>query len=180
MPILVIVIGLPGTGKSTVANKIATKLKCPVVEEDKYKNKWMINNLGKKKFNWHVRFQHPLSTEVRKKLHQFVLSKLETVLKKNNTVVLEGTFFTDELREPLYSFCRAHSAELVFVETILPEDINIKWVQTNSRIWKRGILRRWKRKYEPLKIKHTQIDTSRDIDKQIDKFLKQIPILKRE
>jgi len=134
----------------------------------------MIDNLGKKKFGWHVRFQHPLSIKVRKKLHQFVLSKLETVLKKSDTVVLEGTFFTEELRKPLYSFSHAHAADLIFVETVLPEDINIERVQDNSRIWKLGMFLRWKRKYEALKMKHTQIDTSRDVDEQIDKFLKQI------
>jgi len=174
MPTIITIIGLPGTGKSTIANKIVTKLNCPIVEEDKYKNKWMIDNLGKKKFDWHRRFQHPLSTEVRRKLHQFVLSKLETALKKGDKVVLEGTFFTEKLREPLYSFCHTHSVNLVFVETVLPEDTNIERVQDKSRLWRRGILLRWKKKYESPKMKHTRIDTSKDVDEQINKFLKQI------
>jgi predicted kinase len=134
--------------------------------------------LGKKKYEWHVKFQRPFSEIIRKKVYAKVFTEIKKCLKEGKNVVVEGTFYTENFRQGLRDVAKSCNAKLYFVEVVCPEDIvkekminRLKKESTPARF---GIHKNIKKLWEPIKEEHTMIDSSKDVDNQISTFLKSL------
>ncbi len=159
---LVLVCGLPATGKSTVSRNIATKLKATILSTDIIRKKL---------------FSKPTySSEEKRLIYKTMLLVAEYLLRSDRNVVLDGTFYKRSLRQKVYNVSKKTGSRLAIVECRA----------TNNNI-KRRMGRRSKRKndpsdadyevykkirgeFEPISRKHLVLDTSKSKQKNIEEI----------
>lgn len=162
---LILVCGLPGTGKTTVAKKIADETGSFVFNTD----------IVRKEL-----FEKPRYTDKEKELvYKLLFEMAEKFLKSAKNVVLDGTFYKKELRERVRKIARKAKSDFHVVEVKCEEKI------LKGRMGKRKkektpsdadfeVYKKIKKEYEPIRDKHFVVDTGKDWEKQIERFLKAI------
>jgi predicted kinase len=160
---LILVCGLPGTGKTTVAKKIADKTGSFVFNTD----------IVRKEL-----FEKPGYTENEKSLiYNLLFEMAEKFLRSAKNVVLDGTFYKKELRERVRKIAEKMNSDFHLVEVKCEEKI------LKGRMGKRkkektpsdadfGVYMKIKKEFEPISEKHFVIDTGKEWEKQVERFLK--------
>lgn len=178
MSTLIIVMGLPGVGKSTVGKIISKKMNVVFFDTDDIKHKLVPKLLGKEVYKERIKKQliHPY--HVRKRVYEQMCIEVEKLLKENKDVIVEATFYTKELRGMVYKLAKFLKAKLYIVEVVCPDKIVkkriVKRFRETGHPARIGIYEGIKNIWEPIEEEHFVIDTGKDIDEQVDKFLKQI------
>jgi len=89
---LVLITGLPGTGKSTIAMHLARRLRATVLRTDVIRKQL---------------FPQPKYTEEEKELvYKVTFLIAEYLLRAGKNVILDGTFYKRSLRQRVYQLAR--------------------------------------------------------------------------
>jgi predicted kinase len=147
--------GLPGVGKTSLANELAPLIDAVVLSTDKIR-KELISN--------------PTYTKEEKEFIYDVMLLLARYLHNEAGVncILDATFNTEESRNTARRKLSNISPDLIYiVECICPEDIIISRLKARKEDYSDadiGIYKKMKQMYEPVKDKqrHIVLDTSRD------------------
>jgi predicted kinase len=147
--------GLPGVGKTSLANELAPLIDAVVLSTDKIR-KELISN--------------PTYTKEEKELIYDVMLLVARYLHNEAGVncILDATFNTEESRNTARRKLSNISPDLIYiVECICPEDIVISRLKARKGDYSDadiGIYKKMKQLYEPVKDKprHIVVDTSRD------------------
>lgn len=165
-PSLIIVSGLPGTGKSFLARKIAERLPCVIVESD---------------FVRKTLFEKPTyAPDESTFVHRVAHAVTERLLGLGCHVICDATNLTEWHREKLYSIANRTNAKLVIIRTVAPESV------IRERLAKRfsqrdpldlsdadwAVYQMLKTELEPVRRPHLVVDTSGDMDAAVDKILR--------
>jgi len=106
---IVIVSGLPGTGKTTVARELGSELNAPVLTTDE------IRKAGS---------EHPKYTKSKKQgIYEHMFRIAEDLLSKKDNIILDGTFFKEEFRERSFKLGSDHDRCVFILETMCDEDV---------------------------------------------------------
>ena len=125
-PLLVIITGLPATGKTTLGRRIAAELKLPFVYKDGIKE-LLFNTLGWSDIEWSQRLGRA-STEL---LYYFA----EAEVKSGNSCVLESNFDA-ALATPRFLALK-EMYEVSIVQIVCKSDPDVIWQRYQSR-WDAG------------------------------------------
>ena len=147
--------GLPGVGKTRLANELAPLINAVVLSTDKIR-KELISN--------------PTYTKEEKELIYDVMLLVARYLHNEAGVnyILDATFNTEESRNTARRKLSNISPDQIYiVECICPEDIVISRLKARKGDYSDadiGIYKKMKQMYEPVKDKqrHIVVDTSRD------------------
>lgn len=154
---LILVCGLPGTGKTTVAEAIAKKTGARILSTDIIRKEMLSN---------------PAYTEDEKELvYSMLFNMAGMLLKDGRNVVLDGTFYKKELRENVKELAVKTKSELSIVEVVCDEPV------VRERLAKRcktcctsdadfAVYKKLKKSFEQIKEKHFTVDTSGEWQKQ--------------
>ncbi len=127
---LIVVSGLVGAGKSTIARKVSERLSIPLhsIDDDKIET-------GKKfpQFQHWVENSIPFPDEFRIKVYGTTLERLRELAKEHRHVIVEEVFHRKAVREPLFEKARE-----IFGGIILT------FVEVNEKIVKERLDRRTK------------------------------------
>ncbi|MEK7354564.1 MAG: AAA family ATPase, partial [Chloroflexota bacterium] len=167
-PPFIVVIGLPGTGKSFFSRRLAEKLPCVILESD-----WVRYQL----------FNNPVySPEESARLFQVIHSLIEELLSKGIPVILDATNLSERNREILYHIADKVKATFILVRVEAPPEVVRQRLEArtagnnlndNSQAdWE--VYQRMKFSVEKLTRRHFAVDTSRDITPVIDKILREV------
>lgn len=162
---LILVCGLPGTGKTTIAKYIADKTGSFVFNTDTVRKEL---------------FDKPKYTEKEKELiYNLLFEMAEKFLRSAKNVVLDGTFYKKELRARVRKMAESmksdfHLVEVVCNERILKERMGKRKKEKTPSDADFGIYRKIRKEYEPIREKHFVIDAGKEWEKDIDRFLKTI------
>jgi predicted kinase len=107
-PIVVIVFGLPGSGKSFFASALAEVLIAEYVNSDKLR-KSLISNIT-------------YAAEEKRVVYHKMLSVVEELVNLKKSVVVDGTFYKKALRD-MYLNSLNGKAEVVFIEVYAAEEL---------------------------------------------------------
>lgn len=167
-PVLVVISGLPGTGKSYFSSKLAERLPCAIVETDAMRKALFPSpNHSARESNRLFRACHLL---------------IEQLLRKGIPIILDATNLVESHRERLYHIADRLQVKLIIVRAEAPlelvrQRLQNRLVGTNPRDrsdadWK--VYQRMKPRVQRIRRNHFAVDTSRDITPVIDKIMREV------
>jgi predicted kinase len=166
-PTIIVVSGLPGTGKSYFCRRLAERLPFLILESD---------DLRKQLFPTPT-----YSIEESAYLFRAIYQLIEDLLKKGIPIILDATNLEERHRERIYNIAERLSAKLILVSVQAPPELvekrfkkrmEGKNIQDNSDAdWQ--VYQKMKATAEKIKRHHFTLDTSRDITPVLDKIVRE-------
>lgn len=166
-PALVIVSGLPGTGKSYFSRKLSERLPSVIIESDALRKQL---------------FPSPTySAEESHRLFAACHRLIEDYLSNGISVILDATNLVERHREPLYRIAQRLQAKLILVQVEAPREVVRERLQGRAEGINRedksdagwSIYQRMKNRVERISRNYFAVDTSRDINPVIDKIVRE-------
>ena len=166
-PALIVVSGLPGTGKSYLCKKLAERQSFLVLESDALRK---------------TIFAAPSYTQQESAhLFQTIHRLIEMLLKRGISIILDGTNLSEQHRERLYNIAERLNARLILVRVEAPPDVvherlRARAKRTNAEDnsdadW--TVYQKMKSTVQKINRNHFAVDTSRDITPVIEKILRE-------
>ncbi len=163
-PPLIVVSGLPGTGKSFLCRTLAERLDYLVLSSDSLRQTLFL--------------QPKYDDDENRQLFAACHALIEGLLKTGIPIIFDATNLLERHREPLYHICDKAGAKLILVSVEAPEELVQERLlgresgidpEDRSRAgWE--VHQRMKYRKEKIPRNHFVVDTSRDIDVPIDKI----------
>lgn len=105
---LIIICGLPGTGKTTLAKALAKKFHLTHISTDIIRKK---------------HFKHrEYSKKEKMKVYSLVFSEAEKELVVGKNIALDGTFYKSTLRKTAYSLAKKYKTKFFIIECTISEN----------------------------------------------------------
>lgn len=167
-PFLIIMSGLPGTGKSYLSRKIADRLPCVVLTSDTLRK---------------VIFPVPAyDPDENQRLFTAVPILVEDLLSRNIPVLLDATNLVEYHREQLYHIADKLRLKLIIIQTEAPAEVVRE--RLNARITDGDLLgssdadvevhERMKASKQKIRRNHFVVDTSKDITPVVKKVIREV------
>lgn len=147
MAILIVICGLPGTGKTTFASALADALDAEHLNTDKIRY-----DAGK-------RGQY--SEHAKEDIYESLLDAARSVLSKGRSAVLDGTFYREKLRKPFEHLATAFKVRLSWIELIAAEE-TVRERVSKTRPYSEAdyeVYLKIKNAFEPLPGAHLTLDS---------------------
>ena len=144
---VILVCGLPGSGKSYFASRLAEKIHAQYVNSDQ---------LRKELFS-----KRTYSKSEKAKIYEILLNKMEEAIHLNTNLVLDATFHLKATRKP---FISKGKGSLVFIEIQANVDV-IQERLKEDRLFSEADLRIYqmiKEQWEPLEQSHLTLQSTND------------------
>lgn len=106
---VIIVFGLPGSGKSYFASRLALKLDAIYVNSDELRLKL----LSKRTY----------SDAEKTLVYEHILAAMKDALQDKKTIVLDATFYKKTIRKTFEQAAAAFNEQIIYIEVTAPEDI---------------------------------------------------------
>ena len=170
-PFLVVVSGLPGTGKSYFARRLVERLPAVILESDRLRK---------------ALFPKPgYSAGESRQLFRAAYILVERLLRQAVPVVFDATNLSEHYRERLYRIAERLGVKLVVVRVEAPPELVHQRLQErrsdagnrSDADW--SVYQRLKPEVDKIRRRHYVVDTSRDITPVISKIVREIRSLKR-
>lgn len=167
-PFLVMVSGLPGTGKSHFCRKLAERVPLAILESDALRR---------------VLFPSPgYGPAESAHLFRAIHSLIEQLLREGRPLVLDATNLSERNREHLYSIAGRFNAKLVIVQTKAQPELVRQRLETRAQTQQRddsseadwSVYQKMQPAQERIKRNHFVVDTSRDIEPVMDKIVREL------
>ncbi len=167
-PFVVLISGLPGTGKTCVGRALARRLPLSLLETDALRKSL---------------FPVPMySAEESVRLFQACHLLMEELLRKGVPVLLDGTNLVERQREHVYGISDRLNVKLVIVRVTAPEE-EVRW-RLRRRLGKGQdnghsdadweVYKKMRPREEVIRRNHYVIDTSKDVTPVIDKIVREV------
>lgn len=166
-PCLIVISGLPGTGKSYFSRKLAERLPVVVLESDSLRKT--------------LHAEPTYSAEESAYLFQICYRLIEELLKKGLPVLLDATNLREYHRERIYHIAERLQAKLILVRVEAPPEVVRQRLQErrekkpaenySDADWE--VYQRMKLSMERMRRQHFAVNTSRDIGPVIDKIVRE-------
>jgi len=167
-PVLVVVSGLPGTGKSYFCRRLAERMPFLILETDQLRR---------------ALFTTPsYSGAENQRLFAALHHLIARLLNKGIPTILDATNLSERNREFLYSIAERQGAKLILVRVEAPPEVVKQRLEARTRgnnaedhseaDWR--VYQRMRKEVQPIRRNHFAVDTSRDIAPVIEKVVKAV------
>jgi len=167
-PFLIVMSGLPGTGKSYFSRRLTKRLACVRLESDELRK---------------LLFPRPAYTaDENQRLFSALYRLTEELLRKNIPVLLDATNLVEHHREQLYHIAERLGAKLILVRVEAPPEVVQERLQTRMTSPQRedsseadfSVYQRMRRRIQRIRRRHFAVDTSRDITPVLEKIIREV------
>ncbi len=167
-PVLVVVSGLPGTGKSVLSQRLAERLPLAVLESDALRKALVPTPL-------HTADEHG-------RLFQAIHELIDLLLEQGIPLLLDATSLVEAHREHLYHIAGRHDAKVILVRVKAPPDLVRQRLEARASRSQRQdhsdadweVYQRPRPSQEPIRRNHMVVDTSRDIQPAVEKVVREV------
>lgn len=168
IPGLVIVSGLPGTGKSHFAWRLAQRAPLAVVESDAMRRALVASPT--------------YSAEESVRLFSAIHQLIEVLLTEGIPVLLDATTLLEAHREPLYQIAQRRRAWIILAVMVAPPPVVHRRLNTRHNARNRqdsseadwDVYERMRFSQEPISRPHYRVDTTRDIGPALDRVVREV------
>jgi len=162
-PVLIVVSGLPGTGKSYFCSKLAERLPFITLESDALR-KVLFSSLT-------------YSLQESSRLFQACHRLIEQLLRRGFSLILDATNLSERHREYLYSIADHLDVKLVLVWVEAPPQLVRERLKDRRNEETKSdadwvVYQKMKSSVQPIRRNHYVVDTYRDIAPVIDKIVR--------
>jgi aminoglycoside phosphotransferase family enzyme/predicted kinase len=122
VPAMVVAVGgLPGSGKTTIADKLSFGLGCPTIDADRTRKNLfgVAPTTSLRSPAWQGAYDPAVSDRV----YGEMIRRAEAVLDSGRSVVLDASFRSVELRAAARDLARRHGLAFRFVECVAPAEV---------------------------------------------------------
>lgn len=167
-PALILICGLTGTGKTTIANALAAEVNMEVISSDIARKELAHIPASEHRFE---EFGKGIYTEeFTEKTYSEMIKQAESFLKKGCSLILDATFQKSRYRQEAMGLAKNLGAEFHIIECTA--DVIMTKKRLEERFKKEGVIsdgtweiyEKQKQGYEEVKESHIIINTSFDID----------------
>lgn len=165
-PALVLIVGLPGTGKSSFAAQLAKRTSLVILESDTLRR---------------LIFPNPrYSAAESGRLFAAVHAAIDRLLSQGTPCLLDATNITERHRQPLYDIADARGAKLVIVEVVAPRGVIYERLRGRAR---EGAARsdadifvyeRMRPQREEISREHFVVDTAQDVTAAVEEVVRAV------
>lgn len=167
-PYLIVMAGLPGTGKSALARALAKELSAIVLNKDVIREAMFSRERVK------------YSTQQDDLVMEHILKQVAQILNTWKTVILDGRPFSRTYQvEEVRKFADKMRVPLKMILCICPEEMALERIE--SSVGKHPAMNRnaelyqqLKRQFDPIQIEHLEVDTSQSLQICLEKCLRWI------
>jgi predicted kinase len=165
-PVLILMSGLPGSGKSYLSERVSAELSAVVIESDRLRK---------------ALFPKPTySAQESTLVHRACQHTMRWLLCKGVRVIFDATNLVEFQREILYHLAERSGARLLIVRVVAPEEVirerlarrDADVYSTSDADW--SIYRRMSKREQTICRPHLCIDTSEDIDAAVRKIAREV------
>jgi hypothetical protein len=167
-PAIIVVSGLPGTGKSYFCRRLAERLPFLILESDVLRKQLFTSPAYSAAESAH--------------LFRTIYRLIEELLRKGIPIILDATNLEERHRERIYNIAERLNARLILVRVEAPPELVQK--RLNSRVEKPNkadnsdadwsVYQKMKSAVQKIGRNHFTADTSRDITPVLDKIVREI------
>jgi predicted kinase len=167
-PALIVVSGLPGTGKSHFCRRLAERVQCLVLESDALRKRlFIVPEYSAAESAYLFRIIHRLTEEL---------------LSKGIPVILDATNLSERHRERLYNIAEHLNARLILVNVKAPPEVVRQRLKTRMEKKDNGdnsdadweVYQKLSVTSEKIRRNHFAVDTSKDITPALEKIVKEV------
>ncbi|MCK9229096.1 MAG: AAA family ATPase [Syntrophales bacterium] len=187
-PALLILSGLMGTGKSSLARRLADSLDAGIIRTDVLRKEMLGIQPADRH---HEPFGRGIySDEISRETYHRVLEQAGVRLASGETVIIDASFRKQEERERARAIAKRQGADFLVIECVCPEEEIRARLDRRQRKGNEASDGRWelyesqKKSFEPLKDilpgEHVLVDTSRPLADSLMDALRRIRRLDRE
>lgn len=160
---IVLVLGLPASGKSYFATRLAKKLGAKYLGSDRLRKQLL---------------QEPrYTTEEKERIYAEMQRQTSLALSQKEDVVLDATFYKEELRSLFAALARNEGTELIYIEVRTTEAIARQRLNRPRKDSDADyeVYKKVKEEFEPLRQEHLVLQSTEDnIDEMLEKAMKYI------
>ncbi|MFZ0183251.1 MAG: AAA family ATPase [Nitrosotalea sp.] len=160
---IVIICGLPGVGKSTLAKNLAPLINGTILSSDKIRKELFPNPT-------YSPFERKLVYDV-----MIILAKYLNDVRCN--CILDATFNREDSRVEIKEKLELDDKEFQIVECFCPEELVISRLKSRKDDYSDAtieVYQKMKKIYEPVKVEHISIDTTLDPQENSNRILDKI------
>jgi hypothetical protein len=163
---LILVCGLPASGKSTLSRNLAKKIGAHVLRTDVIRKELI---------------KKPSYTPEEKELvYSVTLLVARYLLRAGEIVILDGTYYKRKLRKRVYKVAKESGVKMVVIECVVPDYIIQRRMDNRKR--RKGqpsdadyqVYLKIKGEFQPIRRKHITVDTSKYYKDNLQEVLGQI------
>lgn len=159
---IVLVFGLPGSGKSYFASRLATRLKAQYINSDRERKKMFAKRI--------------YTANEKKIVYEEMLSKMKQAKKENISLVLDATFYKKNIRKQFID--QAGNAtpiiEIQANESLIQERLNKKREDSEADF---SVYKSIQSQWEPMEEAHLILQsTNNNIEDMLDQAMKYLEL----
>lgn len=156
---IVVVLGLPGSGKSFFASRLATAIHADYINSDRLRKKMIA--------------RRTYSIKEKELVYNELLKQMRQAIKQNKNLVLDATFYKNQIRNKIKEET-TDAVEIVFVEiraneTLIKERLQLSREDSEADF---TIYKTIQRQWEPMEEQHLILQSTNDnIESMLEKAI---------
>lgn len=162
-PLVILLAGLPGTGKSTLARKIARRYRLEHISTDSVRKR-IFKDVREDSFG-----RGSYSIRQRLVVYDTIYYVLYTLLKHGVGSVLDGTFYQERLRSKVKRISTRFDAKFLLVIVTCPESFIRKRFEERAKRNRKtlsdadsNVYEKFRDMFEPTKLDHIEVNMATD------------------
>jgi predicted kinase len=144
---IIMVIGLPGSGKSFFASRLAERIHAEYLSSDSLRKKMFLSGR--------------YAQEDKEKVYRIMLSLLGQAVQNNQNIILDATFYKDNLRKLFFEKAESLNTTLYIIEVVAPFSLIRKRLLEKRKDSEADlqVYEKIKKQFEPVTEAHLQLES---------------------